>query len=225
MSDLKHLLDFTDFKTTEDIQEHFYKIAQALFYQYELKSSGGQILRITDVELYIHHKDGFKDKAMNRPHHTQMTSGRFYIHRHHHNQSVFKKPSHIGLDITCGSPFACYAGILIRETKKGDEFLSCSKTVLEMIGSTDDNIRTKKWNDIEIAKLRELDDTNIFTDKFCLSPVEYAQAMPVWSLPRKVESIGHSVFSRCEFRAMSEFSSKSKKNLNPINFSAYKKAA
>ena len=225
MSDLKHLLDFADFKTTEDIQEHFYKVAQALFYKYELKSNDGQILRITDVELYIHHKDGFKDKAMHNPHHSQMTSGRFYIHRHHHNQSVFKKPSHIGLDITCGSPFSCYAGILIRETKKNDDFLSCSKTVLEMIGSEYDNIRSKKWNNNEIAKLHELDDTNIFTGKFSLSPVEYAQAMPVWSLPRKVEETGHSVFSRCELRAMSEFSSKSKKNLNFVNFNAYQKAA
>lgn len=223
MADLKSLLDFKDYKSLHDIEEHFYTIAQHLFYDYDLLTLSGESLRITDVELYIFHSNGFKDEGMHK-HHAQMTSGRFYIHRHHQNQNSFKKPSYIGIDITCGSPFSCYGGILIRETRKGDDYLSCSKTVLELIGSKYTDLRKKKWDDREKALLHELDDTSIFTGPALLKriPSENCEST-IWSAKRESQ-MDQNLFGKHEFRAISNYASKSKKGLEKIIFNQSKAA-
>jgi len=223
MVDLKSMLDFTEFKNVKDIEHHFYKIAQHLFYNYELQTKSDQALKITDLELYIYHGDGFKDEEMHK-HHSQMTSGRFYVHRHHQNQSVFKKPSHIGIDITCGSPFSCYGGILIRETKKGDEFLSCSKTVLELIGSQYTDLRRKRWDESEVALLHKLDDSSVFNGPaIIIDTPKVSNDMPVWTARRKAVS-DKNPFLKHQFRAISCHSSKSIKKLELVSHNL-KKAA
>lgn len=223
MADLKSLLDFKEFRSVSEIEHHFYEIAKNLFYKYELQTNSGQSLKITELELYIYHGAGFKDEGMHK-HHSQMTSGRFYVHRHHQNQSVFKKPSYIGIDITCGSPFSCYGGILIRETKKGDEFLSCSKTVLELIGSQYTDLRKKKWNEEEISCLHHLDDTSIFDGPAFLKEVPVAVIdEPLWTSTRAIEA-DRNPFSKHQLRVLSKNASKSTKNMTRVDH-AYKKAA
>lgn len=223
MTDLKSLLDFKDYKSLHEIEDHFYIIAQHLFYKYDLLTLSGESLKITDLELYIYHSEGFKDEGMHK-HHSQMTSGRFYIHRHHQNQSSFKKPSYIGVDITCGSPFSCYGGILIRETKKGDEYLSCSKTVLELIGSKYTDLRKKKWDDREKTLLHKLDDTSIFNGPAILNQVSIENCeSTIWTDKRKSQG-DQNLFAKNEFRAISHLASKSKKGLEKITFNQLKAA-
>lgn len=223
MADLKSLLDFKDYKSLHEIEDHFYTIAKHLFYKHDLLTFSGESLKITDLELYIYHSEGFKDEGMHK-HHSQMTSGRFYIHRHHQNQSSFKKPSYIGIDITCGSPFSCYGGILIRETKKGDDYLSCSKTVLEIIGSKYTDLRKKKWNESEISLLHRLDDTSIFSGPALIREVSIDPSeMSVWTSPRKIEA-DKNPFSAHNLRVVSSHASKSLKNMTRIGYQ-FKNAA
>ena len=223
MADLKSLLDFKEFKSVQEIEHHFYEIAQHLFYKFELQTKSGASLKITDLELYIYHGDGFKDQGMHR-HHSQMTSGRFYVHRHHQNQSVFKKPSYIGIDITCGSPFFCYGGILIRETKKGDEYLSCSKTVLELIDSRYTDLRKKKWDEHEISLLHKLDDTSIFDGATCLKEVPSVNPdTTIWTGHRDSKN-DQNPFTKHEFKVVSSLGSKSKKGLEKVILNQFKAA-
>jgi len=223
LTDLKTLLDFKEFKDIYEIENHFYKISQQLFYNFKLQTMSGQLLTITELELYIYHNNGFKEKTMHK-HHSQITSGRFYIHRHHNNKSSFKKPSHMGIDITCGNPFSCYAGILIRETKKDDNFLSCSKTVLEMIGSQYSNLRTKKWDTNELAWLHKLDDADIFDGPVQLKKnLVHNIAMPVWSCKKNTKA-EQNQFMKQEFKTISSLASSSKKHLVEVLFNNVKAA-
>ncbi|MDC1173903.1 hypothetical protein OAT67_00795 [Bacteriovoracaceae bacterium] len=68
--------------------------------------------------------------------------------------------------MTCGSPFECFGGLLIRgiknlETK--EEVNGCAKVLNHLIsGKENTKLISKKWNQDELIALTELDDSNIF---------------------------------------------------------------
>lgn len=103
---------------------------------------------------------------MTARHHTQLTSGRFYVHRSKKNHKKFKQPNFIALDITWGSPFECFGGLLIIEIKNvgtDEEVNECAKVLNRLIsGREETKLISKKWIQDDLNSFSELDDSSIF---------------------------------------------------------------
>jgi hypothetical protein len=166
MSNLAELLDFSKIKDVESLYDHFYKVSAEIFYRHEIKTQKGEQYYITDLELYLHNPAFFEDPFMGARHHTQLTNGRFYVHRNSKNNHSFKKASYIGLDITCGNFNWCFAGLLIKgiqNVKTAEEISGSARVLNKLIGTKDKiDLRKKSWSNTELLKLHEIDDANIF---------------------------------------------------------------
>jgi hypothetical protein len=169
MGKLVELLDFGKLNNFNEVYEHFYKVSAELFYAHEIHNSKGDKFVITDVELYFHNSDFCEDPFMGSRHHTQLTNGRFYIHRNSKNNHSFKKPSYVGLDFTCGNYNGCFGGLLIKaikNVKTGEEIIGSAKVLNTLIGTKkNESLREKSWSNSELLKLYEIDDVNIFKNK------------------------------------------------------------
>jgi hypothetical protein len=148
MTDLGKFLSFGKLNDINEIQSHFYEVSHKLFSSYLLQTKDNEQFYITDLELYLYNKDSIQDPFMTARHHTQLTSGHFYVHRSKKNHKEFKQPNFIGLDITCGSPFECFGGLLIRAIKNketGEEINGCAKVLNYLIsGAQDGKLISKK---------------------------------------------------------------------------------
>jgi hypothetical protein len=166
MSNLAELLDFSEIQDIGSLYNHFYKVSAEIFYGHEIKTQKGEHYYITDLELYLHNPALFEDPFMGARHHTQLTNGRFYVHRNSRNNHSFKRPSYIGLDITCGNSNGCFGGLLIKgiqNVKSGEEISGSAKVLNRLIGTKPcENLKTKSWSNTELLRLHRIDDVNIF---------------------------------------------------------------
>ncbi len=227
MSNIKSLLDFTKLKGPNEVQSRFSEVAAKLFSSYVFETQNGEKFNITDLELYLHNKDTFQDPFMTARHHTQLTSGYFYIHRSKKNNKQFKRPNFIGLDITCGSAFECFGGLLIRaikNTETGKEIDGCAKVLNYIVSGVEDcKLISKKWSESDLKVLGEIDDCsisncsvlklvdceNLNIDHFFIGERAHGQSL---------DTSKHEEYSSYNLKAISPISEKSKSKMVTYNF-------
>lgn len=217
MESLEKILSFAGLNTEEEVKNHFYKVSDYLFSNVAITSLKFGSFNITDLELYLYNNKDFKDPFMTARHHTQLTSGHFYVHRSKKNHKLFKQPNFIGLDITCGDAFSCYGGLLIRAIKNietGEEINGCAKVLNHLIsGPSSSKLISKKWSNEELSFLKEVDDSSVqICSTFHLTEISSLNFDHIYIGERdhgqEVELANHQLFNSYKLKTVSPLKEK-----------------
>lgn len=178
---LLQLLDFSECRNSEDVQETAYKIASELMTNWKIQSFG-QVRSFLGLEFYIYIPQIHEDSAVHRRC-EQLKSGKFYFHTKSKSPKwsppIFNRH---GIDITCGSENKnIYGGILIRHVG-GLSNKDGSGLALRVIMRGDRGFQIIKkedkdfnWTLFELQSFRQFNGESIFNNEICLvhSPGHY----------------------------------------------------
>lgn len=160
---LKTLLEFENFTSEQEKENHLINVGNELFHNFHIISNEQSYI-ITQLELFISQNDNFGSMNNSHRHPQQMTCGKFYIHKSIKNNQL-RSPKHIGIDITCGKEFQRYGGLLIRailNTQNQEEIIGPSKVLNTLINNK--NTLNEAFSDKQKLLLYTIDGSDIFSN-------------------------------------------------------------